>query len=253
MFTHWRTRGLFARLLYFWGEYRRLILLGAAAAGVFFLLRTFAPETRRSLVDSLSAQRGLLILLLSFGLLILSLPWSTGQRLDTWILILFNLRGHHPLWMDRLMWVLTQIGNGIVGILVCLAMYLSGNHQFAKQMFFGILTLWITVELVKVIVERSRPFLALQGIRVIGWREPGKSFPSGHTSQAFFMLTLISHHFAQGGLISAALYALAGLVGFTRVYVGAHYPRDVIGGAILGSVWATFSSLAGLYLSTGQF
>lgn len=228
-------------------------MLGAVAAGFFFLLRTFAPEARRSLVDNLSAQRGLLILLLTFSLLILSLPWSTGQRLDTWILIFFNVRGHHPLWMDRLMWVLTQIGNGIVGILSCLALYLSGNYQFAKQMFFGILTLWITVELIKAIVERSRPFLALDEIRVIGWREPGKSFPSGHTSQAFFMLALISHHFSQGGWISAALYALAGVVGFTRVYVGAHYPRDVIGGAILGSVWATFSSLIGQYLATGQF
>lgn len=241
------------RILNFWSEYRRLILLALIASGLVLLLGSLAPETRRSLINSLIAQRGLLILLLIFSLLTLSLLWSTGQRLDTWVFLFFNLRGHHPLWMDRLMWILTQIGNGVIGILLCVVLYFSGNQSFAVQMLLGIFSLWLAVELVKAIVERSRPFLALEGTRVIGWRERGKSFPSGHTSQAFFMTALISLHFNHGGLISAGLYFLAGLVGITRVYVGAHYPRDVIGGAILGSVWGIISNLVELYLTTGQF
>jgi membrane-associated phospholipid phosphatase len=43
------------------------------------------------------------------------------------------------------------------------------------------------------------------------------------------------------------VYGIAGLVAFTRVYVGAHYPRDVIAGAILGSVWGIVSVLVAPY------
>ena len=42
---------------------------------------------------------------------------------------------------------------------------------------------------------------------------------------------------------SIALYAVAALVGFTRIYVGAHYPRDVIAGIVLGSVWGILATL----------
>jgi len=46
---------------------------------------------------------------------------------------------------------------------------------------------------------------------------------------------------------TAALYAVAALVGFTRIYVGAHYPRDVIAGIVLGSVWGILATLVDPY------
>ena len=46
---------------------------------------------------------------------------------------------------------------------------------------------------------------------------------------------------------AAGLYAVAALVGFTRVYVGAHYPRDVIAGMVLGSVWGILANLVDPY------
>jgi membrane-associated phospholipid phosphatase len=60
-------------------------------------------------------------------------------------------------------------------------------------------------------------------------------------------MTLLSHQFqlALGG--AAALYAVAVLVGLTRVYVGAHYPRDVLGGAVLGSAWGILATLVDPY------
>jgi membrane-associated phospholipid phosphatase len=94
-----------------------------------------------------------------------------------------------------------------------------------------------------VLVERTRPFLVLTGTRIIGWRERGKSFPSGHTSQAFFMATLLAQYFQAGAMITGLLYFVAITVAVTRVYVGAHYPRDVIAGALLGSVWGLITNL----------
>ena len=48
-------------------------------------------------------------------------------------------------------------------------------------------------------------------------------------------------------------FGIAAIVGFTRIYVGAHYPRDVMAGAILGSVWGILTGLVEVYISTGTF
>lgn len=247
-----RSRKFFPRLFSFWGAYRRLILLVVIAAVLVSFIVSLSPTTRRSLVTGLLAQQPLVILLLLFSLLTLSLLWSAGQRLDTWIFLLFNLRGFHPFWLDRFMWVVTQIGNGVVGILLGAFLYFTGNRALATQLLLGILSLWLAVELIKALVERTRPFLALEGARVIGWRERGKSFPSGHTAQAFFMSTLLAHYFEAGGIIGGVLYGIATLVALTRIYVGAHYPRDVIAGAVLGSVWGLLGGLIEGYLSAGM-
>jgi membrane-associated phospholipid phosphatase len=247
------TRNLFARLLFWWGEYRRIFLVVIIALALAGFLFSLNPETRRQLTAGFLAQSDLIFLLLIFSLLTLSLLLSAGQRLDTWVFLLFNLRGHHPLWLDRVMWALTQIGNGVVGIFLGIILYFVGHQRLAFELLLGILTLWLAVELIKAIVERSRPFLSLENTRIVGWRERGKSFPSGHTSQAFFMMTLLVQFFQPGALLAGMLMGTAALVGFTRIYVGAHYPRDVIGGAILGSVWGIFSGLIQVYRSTGQF
>jgi membrane-associated phospholipid phosphatase len=89
----------------------------------------------------------------------------------------------------------------------------------------------------KVLIRRSRPYSKLTNIRVVGDRAGGHSFPSGHTSQSFFMASLMSHYFHTSILITFLIYAIAFLVGITRMYVGMHYPRDVLGGAVLGTAW----------------
>lgn len=246
-------RNLFGLLLSFWAENRRLILVATSAAVLVTFLASLTLETRQALLNGLLAQRTLVILLLLFNLIMLSLLLSAGQRLDLRIFTLFNLRGYHPLWLDRVMWGFTQIGNGAAGILLGIILYFAGNRPLAVVLLLGILTLWLAVELVKAIVERSRPYLTLENARIIGWRERGLSFPSGHTSQAFFMATLFAHYLEVGPLIGGMIYFVAVIVGVTRVYVGAHYPRDVLAGGILGTVWGILTDLVNVYLETGQF
>lgn len=251
--TRRSRQSLLGWLLSFWSEYRRFILVALILLALYSFLSSMELQTRRSLVTGLLAQRQLVMLLLVFSLVTLSLLFSAGQRLDTWIFLLLNLRGYHPLWLDRVMWAFTQVGNGVVGLLLCIVLYFIDHRRLAVEMLFGILTLWLAVELVKAIVERSRPFLALEGTRVIGWRERGLSFPSGHTAQAFFMMTVLNQYFSYNVVLASILYGLAVLVAFTRIYVGAHYPRDVIAGGVLGTVWGILTGLIEVYLSTGQF
>jgi membrane-associated phospholipid phosphatase len=110
------------------------------------------------------------------------------------------------------------------------------------------LTLWLAVVLVKAIVRRSRPFISLTQARIVGYRARGRSFPSGHTSQSFFIATLMVQHIHTSVWLAILLYAIALLVGLTRMYVGAHYPRDVLAGAIMGSAWGLLGAIVEGYV-----
>jgi len=227
--------------------YRRPALLVSLVTGLVLCLIWLPGGARAALLTALRAQRALVGMILLFALIALSLVWSAGQRLDAWGFLLFNLYGYHPKWLDRVMWLATQLGNMVTAFLLVGLFFVLSYRRLAVEVILGTLTLWLLVETIKALTDRARPFLDLEGTRIIGWQERGRSFPSGHTAQTFFVMTLLSHRFQLGVGGTVALYAVAVLVGFTRMYVGAHYPRDVIGGAVLGSVWGILSTLVDPY------
>lgn len=69
----------------------------------------------------------------------------------------------------------------------------------------------------------------------------GSGFPSGHTSLAFSMATSVSMRYPKWYIIVPA-FTYAGLTGYSRLYLGVHYPTDVLAGAIIGSgsAWAAW-------------
>jgi len=138
-------------------------------------------------------------------------------------------------------------GNMVAALIAALLLFILTYQNLAVEVILGTISLWLLVETVKVLTDRARPFLDLAGTRIVGWREPGRSFPSGHTAQIFFLATLLSRRFTPGAAGIAALFALAALVGFTRMYVGAHYPRDVVAGAVLGCVWGILATIVDPY------
>ena len=93
------------------------------------------------------------------------------------------------------MWVTTQIGSAVFAALLAVGAYALGKRQLAIELALGTLTLWLFVELIKAFTDRARPFNLLRETRVIGWREPGLSFPSGHTAQTLFIVALCISHF----------------------------------------------------------
>lgn len=226
----------------FWSAKRRPVFLATLLTGLAVFLIWLPGEARALLWTALSAQRGLFILLFFFALVTLSLIWSAGQRLDARVFLLFNRRSY-PQWLDRFMWFATQLGNMLAALIIAFLLFMLNDRRLAIVIIFGTLTLWLFVEIIKALSGRDRPFLTLEKTHIIGWQEKGNSFPSGHTTQIFFLATLFIHHFQLGMGGSIALYAAAALVGFTRIYIGAHYPRDVIAGIVLGSVWGILATL----------
>lgn len=214
------------------------------------LLVIFMPHNAWSLLwAGIKSQAVLVSLLLLFCLVAVSLIWALGQRIDVWVFMLINRHGERTPWLDWTMLAITQIGNFIFAVVVALILFFSVSHLLAYELILGLLILGLIVQIMKVLIHRTRPYIKLKNIHIIGSRASGRSFPSGHTCQVFFMATLLLHYFQAPLYVWFVLYAIALLVGITRIYVGMHYPRDVLGGAILGTAWGLFGVIVNSYLS----
>ncbi|MHB1355065.1 MAG: phosphatase PAP2 family protein [Anaerolineae bacterium] len=220
-------------------------------ASLAALLVSLPATLRIALWHGLLAHHLMVGMLMGFSLLAISLVWSTGQRMDAWAFLYLNLRGRRPLWLDWLMLAITQIGSTMAALVIALIFFMINDRLLAYEFMLGTLSLWLVVELIKALVRRSRPFIRLTQARIVGHRFKGRSFPSGHTSQVFFMATLMAQHFHASAWLVLLLYGIALLVGITRMYVGAHYPRDVLAGIILGSAWGLLGGIVDGYVQGG--
>lgn len=86
--------------------------------------------------------------------------------------------------------------------------------------------------------KRNRPQEALPDFHSVITPSDQFSFPSGHTSAAFMMATLLSQNFPA---LLIPLYVWAGLIGFSRVVLGVHFPTDTLVGCVMGIAIALFS------------
>ncbi len=212
----------------------RLIIL---TAGLVLFLCLLPSYLRKYFWHGLLAHRVLAGMLLGLCLTAISLVWSAGQKLDARLFLLFNLRGSRPNWLDKIMSAFTQLGSGLGAFAIAILILVFSPRLLLYQFLLGSISLWLVVETMKFLIHRSRPYIRLTQTRIVGLQMNGQSFPSGHTSQVFFTATLFAQTFHSNGWIIIGLYSSALLVGITRMYVGAHYPRDVLAGAIMGSVW----------------
>ena len=89
-----------------------------------------------------------------------------------------------------------------------------------------------------VVVKRERPYVALSDVHTMHLDTADKySMPSGHTTAAFAIATALTLRYPKPYVYIPA-FAWATFVGYGRIYMGLHYPSDVLAGAILGSASA---------------
>ena len=149
----------------------------------------------------------------------------------------------HPRWLNLLMRGLTIImkrGDALViGLFVA---SLSDPERGARALGEVLPSLWLSTFIIETPVKkffrRRRPFIDVVRATVVGRRPGSFSFPSGHSAAAFAGAALLRRHYPRW---TAPLYLLAVTVGFSRVYLGAHYPADVILGSLGGTVLAETS------------
>ena len=163
------------------------------------------------------------------------------KAIDFKLLIILNQKISNSLF-DLIMPIITNEDYWVIPIL-CLIIYLLffGQKKGKIVLFLLIISLgindYICASIIKPTIARLRPsheFLEYVNLLV---PKGGKwSMPSNHASNMFVLATIISNFYSK---TKAGIFLIAILVSFSRVYVGVHYPMDVIVGASIGTIIAT--------------
>lgn len=136
---------------------------------------------------------------------------------------------------DRLFGGITHLGGAISTIASALLIAWFAHEAWdvsAYQSAIALLISHIIVVLIKKGVRRNRPFRALEQVKVGNFPLKDYSFPSGHTSAIFAVITPVL--FLVSPMYTCMLLFLAVLVGLSRIYWGYHYPTDCLAGGAIG-------------------
>jgi undecaprenyl-diphosphatase len=146
----------------------------------------------------------------------------------------------HPAWLDSVAWALAIISVGgwiwVIGTLLAYLLRIPKSWMAFKRLLPCVVgATWLVELAVKAFFRRRRPFVRIVQALVIGKKPGSWSFPSGHTASSFASAWVLSTVWPGRAPV---FFVLAGLVGFDRVYVGAHYPGDVLSGAFFGTLFS---------------
>ncbi|MBI5680589.1 MAG: phosphatase PAP2 family protein [Methanobacterium sp.] len=162
---------------------------------------------------------------------------NTIIYIDVSIFYLINI-GMQNYIFDYTMPIITNAGLPGFWIVICICIYIFGGEKGKNTAVLCIIALLIgyfLTEFLKYIVVRPRPYNVLESVHLLTTMD-GYSWPSGHTIAAFTGATLIGREY--GTLCLILLILLASIVGFSRIYIGVHYPLDVVSGALIGVLLA---------------
>lgn len=175
---------------------------------------------------------------------ILSGSWSFAQKIDQAdFRILQKMEAYRTARQTKLMRIISD-ANMYANIGVPVGLLVAGSIRHDKEMRQNALyvatstaTTVIFTYTLKNIVKRPRPFQKHSDFTPV-YQPREFSFPSGHTSSAFSTSMALSTAYPKWYVIAPSLL-FAGSVGYSRMYLGVHYPTDVAAGAVLGSGIAT--------------
>lgn len=160
------------------------------------------------------------------------------RRMDQMIFFWFNRRIRSRK-LDRFFGWITHLGGASFTIIcaLCLVWFTEGElSRIGLQSLIALAASHIVAVLIKRKVRRDRPFRTLEQVKVGKYPLKDYSFPSGHTTAIFALVTpflLVS-----SPAIMLALMGLALLVAISRIYWGYHYPIDCVAGGMVGFLTA---------------
>lgn len=138
-------------------------------------------------------------------------------------------------------WVIMQFGNMVAVPVVVLAALALRRYRLAIAATLVGAGKWYGSRLIKDWFLRERPAQVLQDVILRDAPASGQAFVSGHAVIAIGLATVLHPHLGRRGRV--ALWITAGLVCVARVYVGAHLPLDVVGGAAVGVALGLLANL----------
>jgi membrane-associated phospholipid phosphatase len=164
---------------------------------------------------------------------------SIDSKLDGF----FRLNGLHKHWLDTAFTGITFLGDGLFSLLVVVLLLFGRRFRLAMQVLAAFLLSGIAAQVLKFLFHAPRPMAVIAPADypyfITGVTHAGlNSFPSGHATSMFALATVLALSFAKKTpQIIFLLMAL--LVGYSRIYLGQHFPEDIIAGASLGTLTGT--------------
>ena len=147
----------------------------------------------------------------------------------------------YPAWLDTLMLLVSAAGAGAtvwlaLGVALAIAQRPCAPGLWRMGLALSV-TAFMVGTVLKPAIARDRPFATTGVVRVVGGRPSSQSFPSGHAASAAAGAFALSRIWPNAG---AAFWALAAAIASSRVYLGVHYPLDVVAGVLVGLACAYF-------------
>ena len=166
-------------------------------------------------------------------------------QLDGNILLFIQNMIRNPV-LSPVMKAITHLGDhGIFWIvLTLLLLCFKRTRKIGICAAMGLLmTFLINNMIIKNLVNRTRPYEVVEGLQILIGKQVDSSFPSGHSGVAFGTAVAIALNAPKKYGIPLIILAL--LISLSRLYVGVHYPSDVLAGILIGTLVGIFGSWLG--------
>ncbi len=161
------------------------------------------------------------------------------------------LNPYHSAFLNFVFEGITLLGDGIFSVVFCLALLFAKKRYLSFIVFISFATSGILTQVLKDFISEARPALYLQKTSYPYFIDHVTlhnfhSFPSGHTTSAFALISIIAFA-VKDKKYAVPLLALGTLVGYSRIYLGQHFLLDVTVGSIIGVLfsiicWMSFQS-----------
>lgn len=152
--------------------------------------------------------------------------------------------------LDKFFTIITNVNNWYIAYLILLGISFTKGGRKGKIAVFGVLLLILVTDqfsarFIKEAVQRIRPCNALPDVLTPSGCNGSYSFPSNHAVNNFAAAVFFYRLFPK---LKWILFITASLIAISRVYVGVHYPSDILGGAAIGSAFGYLFSIGAIKL-----